>query len=159
MPKDGPRCDVAVEVEFEQDSRTRTFWRTVKTLTGGVPGQKDSWRGRSQWTPRLNDVGDRIVLYVGHEDRIWMYVRAGEREASPARAARMREISWMVQDQMSDEILGNDLEKNSEEGRTISVERHWVRNDEEGWPEAAQWLKDQQVRLEAILDESLNSTT
>ena len=157
--KMGRRCDVAVEVEFEQDSRTQAFWRTVKTLTGGVPGQKDSWRGRSQWTSRLNDIGDRILLYVGHEDRMWLYVRAGEREASPARAARMREVSWMMQDQMSDEILGNDLEKYSEEGRTISVERQWDRDDEEGWPDAAQWLKDQQVRLEAILDESLNSIT
>ena len=156
--KMGRRCGVDVEVEFEQDSRTQAFWRTVKTLTGGVPGQKDSWRGRSQWTSGLNDVGDRILLYVGHEDRMWLYVRAGEREASPARAARMREISWMMQDQMSDEILGNDLEKYSEEGRTISVERHWDRDDEEGWAEAAQWLKDQQVRLEAILDESSNAT-
>ena len=156
--KMGRRCDVAVDVEFEQDSRTQAFWRTVKTLTGGIPGQKDSWRGRSQWTSRLNDTGDRILLYVGHEDRMWLYVRAGEREASPARAARMREISWMIQDQMSDEILGNDLEKYSDEGRTISVERRWDRDDEEGWPEAAQWLKDQQVRLEAILDESLNAT-
>ena len=65
----------------------------------------------------------------------------------------------MMQSQMSDEILGNDLEKYSNEGRTISVERPWDRDDEEGWPDAAQWLKDQQVRLEAILDESLNSTT
>ena len=103
--KMGRRCDVAVEVEFEQDSRTQAFWRTVKTLTGGVPGQKDSWRGKSQWTSRLNDIGDRILLYVGHEDRMWLYVRAGERETSPARAARMREISWMMQNQMSDEIL------------------------------------------------------
>ena len=53
---------------------------------------------------------------------------------------------------------GNDLAKNSEDGRTISIERHWDRDEEKGWPDAAQWLKDQQVRLEAILDESLNST-
>lgn len=71
----------------------------------------------------------------------------------------MREISWMMQGQMSDEILGNDVEKSSEEGRTISVERHWDRDDEEGWADAAQWLKDQQIRLQAILEESLNSTT
>ena len=71
----------------------------------------------------------------------------------------MREISWLMQDQMSDEVLGNDVEKHSDEGRTISVERQWDRDDEEGWPEAAQWLKDQQVRLKAILEESLDSRT
>ena len=90
---------------------------------------------------------------------MWLYVRAGEREASPARAARMRAVSWMIQDQMSDEVLGNDLEKHCKEGRTISVERRWDRDDEDGWPEAAQWLNDQQVRLDTILDESLNATT
>ena len=48
--KMGERCDVAVEVEFEEDNRTKTFWRLFKEHAGGVPGQKDTWRGASQWT-------------------------------------------------------------------------------------------------------------
>ena len=45
--KMGERCDVRVEVEFEEDSRTQAFWRFLKTHVGGIPGQKDTWRGAS----------------------------------------------------------------------------------------------------------------
>ena len=43
-------CGVSVEVQLGGVGRTATFWRRLKERTGGVPGQKDSWRGPSQWT-------------------------------------------------------------------------------------------------------------
>ena len=46
----GERCGVSVEVQLGGVGRTATFWRRLKERTGGVPGQKDSWRGPSQWT-------------------------------------------------------------------------------------------------------------
>ena len=45
--KMGERCGVRVEVEFDEKSRTQSFWRFFKEHAGGVPGQKDTWRGRT----------------------------------------------------------------------------------------------------------------
>ena len=41
----GERCGVAVEVDFEEDNRTKVFWKFFKEHAGGIPGQKDTWRG------------------------------------------------------------------------------------------------------------------
>ena len=149
--KMGRRCGVRVEVEFEDDSRTRAFWRFLKTHAGGVPGQKETWRGASQWTSPLNSFGDRIGLYVGNPNLLWLYIRAGESQGSQERAARMRQYSWMIRDQMDDQELGENLEKNSEAGMTVAVQNRWTRDDEDEWPEAAQWIKEQHERLRAIV--------
>ena len=152
--KMGERCNAQIEVEFEEDNRTQAFWRVFKAVTGGVPGQKDTWRGASQWTSPLNASEDRIGFYVGRTDVLWLYVRAGESHNSDARTARMRQLSGMIQDQMSDQELGDNLERNVEEGMTVTVQRRWDRDDADEWPDAAQWLKDQQLRLKAILTEA-----
>ena len=34
---------------------------------------------------------------------------------------------------------------------TVSVRRQWTRDDEDEWPEAADWIKEQYERLHAIL--------
>ena len=149
--KMGRRCDVKVEVEFEEDSRTQAFWRFFREHTRGVPGQKDSWRGTSQWTNPLNSSGDRIGFHVGNPELLWLYIRAGESRGSPDGAARMRQYSWRIRDQMGDQELGENLEKNSENGVTVSVRRQWTRDDEDEWPEVADWIKEQYERLRAIL--------
>ncbi len=149
--KMGERCDVRVEVEFEEDSRTQAFWLFLKQLTGGVPGQKDTWKGTNQWTSPVNSAGDRIGLYVGNPDHLRLYIRAGESQASEERASRMRQYSWMIRDQMGDQEIGGNLEKYSSQGTTVYVRRSWVRDDEAGWPEAAQWIEEQHERLRTIL--------
>ena len=50
--------------------------------------------------------------------------------------------------------MGNDVSE-SEKGRSISVRRVWDRDDQEVWPEAAFWIKDQADRLQAIAEASL----
>ena len=74
--KMGERCGVAVEVEFEENTRTQAFWKLFKEREGGIPGQKDYWRGASQWTSPLNAAGDRVGVYVGNPELIWLYIRA-----------------------------------------------------------------------------------
>ena len=149
--KMGERCDVSVEIEFDDKSRTRSFWKFLKEHAGGVPGQKDTWRGASQWSSR-NDGSDNYVgIYVGNPELLWLYIKSGESEASEERAARMRRFSWMIRERMSDQQLGGNLERNSIRGWTISVERPWVRDDENDWPEAALWIREQCERLHAIV--------
>ena len=157
--KMGERCGVAVEIEFEEDTRTQAFWKLFKEREGGIPGQKDTWRGKSQWTSPLNASRDRIGIYVGHQELLWLYIRAGERQASKERTARTQRYSWMIRDQMDDQQLGENLEKNSADGMTITVQKHWARDDEGEWPEAAQWIREQFERLRTILAESSRQKT
>ena len=152
--KMGERCDVAVEVEFEEDNRTKTFWRFFREHAGGIPGQKETWRGASQWTSPLNTSGDRVAIYVGNPKLLWLYIRAGDGQGSAERVARMRRYSWTIREQMADQELGENLDKNSEEGMSLPVQRRWSRDDEEEWRDAAQWIKEQYERLRAVLSDS-----
>ena len=149
--KMGGRCGVTVNVEFEENTRAQEFWKLFKEREGAIPGQKDKWRGKSQWTAPLNTAGDRVVIYVGHAELLWLYIRAGERQASQERAARMRRYSWLIYDQLADQQLGENLEKHSSDGMTITVQRAWTRDDEDEWPEVAGWIKEQFERLRAIV--------
>ena len=151
--KMGERCDVAVEVEVDEDNRTKAFWRLLKEHAGGVPGQKDTWRGASQSTAPLNSYGDRVSIYVGNAV-LWLYIRKGAGGASGEGSGRMRRYSWTIREQMADQELGEDLEKNTETGMTVHVRRPWSRDDEDEWPDAAQWITEQYERLHAVLTDS-----
>ena len=107
MPSDAARwvrCGVNVEVLFKDENRTAVFWRFLKERTGGVPGQKGRWRGPSQWTSALNPDGDRVGIYVGNPDLLWLYLRSGwGADRTAKRAARVRHYSWMIQQTMGDQ--------------------------------------------------------
>lgn len=149
----GKRCDTLVEVEIRSDDQTMLFWRFLKEQTGGLPGQKDTWRGPSQWTSPINTEGDRVAIYVGNPELLWLYIRAGTSQDSNERSDRMRHYSFIIKQYMSDQILGENFEKNASEGWTISVQRQWIRDDEDEWLEAALWIKEQQERLAEILNQ------
>ena len=157
--KMGERCGVMIEVEFEKSTRAQAFWKRFKECEGGIPGQKDSWRGASQWSARLNAEGDRIGIYVGHPELLWVYIRAWEPQASAQRAARMRRHSRKIHEEMGDQVLGENFEKTSADGMTITVQTNWTRDDEEKWPEAARWIKEQFERLRAILSDPPGEAT
>ena len=148
--KMGERCGVKVQVELPRggEAMAEKFWKFLANM-GGVPGQKDNWRGASQWTSPFNDFGDRVGIYVG-PDSLGLYGRAGG-EKSVDRAKRMCDVSRMICDQMSDQCLSGDLESQSKEGRTVYIEQSWIRDDEESWDEAGQWIQDQSERLHTIL--------
>ena len=156
--KMGQRCGALIEVEFRENVLTPAFWRLLSTHEGGVPGQKESWRGTTQWTRPLNSEGDTIGIYVGNPDRLWLYIRAGQSQPSEDRAARMRRYSRRICEQMSDQILGENLESESNKGRTVAVKRLWTREDESEWPEAAQWIMEQCERLQSIMAAPLDPT-
>ena len=154
--KMGERCDAAVDVEFDEDNRTKAFWGHFKEHVGGVPGQKDTWRGASQSTAPLNSFGDRVSIYVGNAV-LWLYIRKGAGGESGEGSARMRRYSWTIREQLADQELGEDLDKSSENGMTIHVRRSWSRDDEDDWPDAAQWIKEQFQRLSTILVDPLST--
>ena len=53
----------------------------------------------------------------------------------------------MIRDQMGDQEIGGSLEQCSSQGTTVYVRRPWIRDDEAGWSDAAQWIKEQHERL------------
>ena len=55
--KMGKRCGVSIEVQFEEESQTQAFWRFLKAHVGGVPGQKESWRGGNTVDRSFQTVG------------------------------------------------------------------------------------------------------
>ena len=149
--KMGARCGVRVEVEFDGTSQTQAFWRVLKD-TGGVPGQNEGWRGPSQWTSPVNSSGDRIVISAGQKI-IGLYIRVGKSEESNGGIGRVRQYSWKIREQMGDQELGGNLEKRSEDGNTVIVQRPWTPDDEREWPDAARWIVEQLERLREIAAE------
>ena len=146
----GKRCGVTIEVEFPKKSPAQEFWKFLKEFTGGVPGQKDTWRGESQWTSPLNSVGDIVSIYIG-PNRLWLFVRTGNHSDPLNTAERMRHYSKVIQQEMGDQDISGDMEKNAAKGMTPVVQKEWNRDDEGEWPDAALWLKTQQERLALIL--------
>ncbi len=147
----GNTCGIGVDVEINDANPNPRFWKLLKEQEGGLPGQKDSWRGGSQWTPPLNRTGDRVGIYVGNEDLLWLYIKAAESEASQARVERMRRYSRKMRQMMGDQDLGANVGEEGANGRSIAVRRPWVREDEDAWPDAAQWIKEQFDRLHRIV--------
>ena len=150
----GNRCGVTVEVEFDEGSVTQEFWKFLKDHVGGVPGQKDTWRGASQWSAREGGPSDYVGIYVGNEDLLWLYIKSGESQPSGERADRMRRYSWAIRERMGDQRLGDNLDRNCANGTSITVQRPWVRDDKGEWPDAAQWIREQCDRLHAIVGDS-----
>ena len=152
--KMGERCGIEVEVEIlgEEYSQNWRFWRFLKEKTGGLPGQKDHWRGRNQWANSGNDFDDWIGINVGNPDRLWLYVLSGNKKSENS-VSRMKAISRIIRNQMADQEITGDMQSESELGRSLSVQRDWVRDDENDWPEAAQWIMDQHERLRKIATE------
>ena len=144
----GERCGVSVEVVVNEANSEQSFWHFLKDHKVDVPGQKDSWSDRvTQWTDAINSQGDRIAIYVGNPDRLWLFVRSGENQRSPKRDARMLEYSDKIKTMLADQDLTDDIEKASVQGQTIRIEKQWIREDESQWPAAADWLVDQYERL------------
>ncbi len=148
----GERCGVGVQVEIVSDQAdvTEGFWKFFKNVTGGISGQNEKWRGGHQRTKPCNMFGDTIGIYVGNTDLLWLFVRAGG-EQTTNHSERMRRISQMICEQMADQQLSDDLEKEAENDRSIRVLRAWVRDNEDEWSEACLWIRDQYERLCLIL--------
>ena len=150
MSRNGDRCGLSVEVEFpEKPDTTTAFWSFLKKETAGLPGQSDEWRSWNCWTTELNEAGDMIGVSLADE-WLGLYLRASEYQDTPSRAARMLHHSRTIRELMSDQDFDGTAESRSRDGRSVTVRREWDRDDRDGWPDAARWIKDQADRLEAI---------
>ena len=148
----GERCGLLVEVEFQDTPDMRkAFWRRLKAETGGLYRQRDGWRSWIVWTRELNELGDMVGVSLRRES-IGLYLRASPSKNPSGRAQRMLQYSRTIRQSMYDQELDRNEVSESENGRSVSVRRAWDRDDQEAWPEAALWIKDQADRLQAIAE-------
>ena len=138
-------------VEFDEDTTDQRFWELLKNHAGGVPGQNDTWKGKTQWSTREGKSADCVGIHIGNSETLRLNIKSAESQPSEERAARMRHYSWMIRESIGDQQLGDDLERSSSKGTSITVERPWARDDEDEWPDATQWIKEQCDRLHAII--------
>jgi len=146
----GEKCGTLVEVEIpDTPHMSKAFWTLLKAETGGLYRQRDGWRGWIIWTQELNELRDMIGVSLRQES-IGLYLRAAPSKNPSDRTHRMLQYSQTIRQSMYDQNLAGNEVSESEKGRSISIRRAWDRDDQEAWPEAAQWIKDQADRLQAI---------
>ena len=148
-------------------SQVDPFWLLLEKETGGLPGQ-EGWKRTNivQWTKILNNDGDRIGVYIGNAELVFLNITGGVDEQGAGRVQRMKRFSKKLINEIKDQQLGdgkktidemhqreieNYIEKESQEGRSIKVQRAWNRFNQEEWPEVAMWIKQQFDRLNAIV--------
>ena len=145
------RCSVSIEIEYPEADLSQMFWNFLKENHGGVLGQRSTWRGPAQRTSYLNEFKDVIRYHIGDPDQIQIYVRATTNTTKAESIERMSRFSRFIEQEMSDQILGEHAEQLSRQGRSIAILKPWDQEDVEGWSEPAIWLKDQAERLETIV--------
>ena len=64
----------------------------------------------------------------------------------------MKHYSSVIRSTMGDQRIAEGADRHSRRGWSVSVERPWVREDRDEWPETASWIKEQAGRLAAILE-------
>ena len=154
------------EMTIYGNDETDPFWLLLKKETGGLPGQ-EKWirRNATQWTEILNTEGDRIGVYINNYKLLWLTITGSITDQKGDYKLRMKLFSQIIIYKMSDQQLAGEkkiiermteyeinkcIEKASDKGRSIRVQMEWIRDDQNGWPEAAHWIKQQFERLNAI---------
>lgn len=150
----GQQCGVNVEVRgVDEVPRRQAFYHFLRQRTGGLPGQTDVWRGKNQWTKPLNRHGDRVGLLVV-DDALHLCIRKPWGQGTSAElAARLLRYSGKIRSEMGDQRIEGEPHAASLEGRTVWLKRPWTYEDDEDWPDAAAWIKEQYERLRFILEE------
>ena len=149
-----------------RNDETDPFWLVLKKETGGLPGQ-ENWisRNATQWTDILNSEGDRIGVYINNNRLLWLTITGSKEDRKGDYKLRMKLFSQIIIYKMSDQQLAGErkiiekmtkyeinkcIEETSKKGQSIRVQMEWIRDDQDGWPEAAHWIKQQFERLNVI---------
>jgi len=150
----GQQCGANVEIRgVDEVHRRQAFYRFLRQRTGGLPGQTDGWRGKNQWTKPLNSHGDRVGLVVV-DDAIYLCIRKPWGQGTSAElATRFLRYSVRIGSEMGDQRIEGDPHAASLEGRTVWLTSQWTYEDDEDWPDAAAWIKEQYERLRFVLEE------
>lgn len=104
-----------------------------------------------QWSEDLNKYKDKIGFCI-ESDKIQLYIRSGVEDKSqpPERTRQMEEYSRLIRKYLSDQ-QPFDNKRQEKKGASIRVQRKWSRDNMAQWPQVAQWVKEQFVRLQAII--------
>lgn len=85
-------------------------------------------------------------------ESIGLHLKASPYKNPSGRAQRMLQYSRTIRASMYDQELDGNEGSECRNERSVSVRRAWDRDDQEAWPEAALWIKDQADRMQAIAE-------
>ena len=147
---EGSQGNAMARLNQEVYSQISSFWELLKENIDKLP-KRDAWKMGVQWSTPLNGDGDKIAINFGDREKIWIYVRSGDETGpSSARTLRMLEYSRLIRKHFYN--LEPFRDKGAEsKGRSIGIQRSWMRSDQEEWPGIALWVKEQFEKLEKIV--------
>ena len=126
----------------------RNFYECHKVEMDDMPKKNDN--DNRKWSLPLNQRCDRIGIYVGNSEKIWIYIRSGHEGKSPTRTKRMVKYSDEIRSRLSDQQPFRDKRAESD-GRSIGVQRGWKLEEPNEWPAIIYWIKVQFKRLKEIV--------
>ena len=79
----------------------RNFYECLKVEIDDMPKKNDN--DNRKWSLPLNQRCDRIGIYVGNSEKIWIYIRSGHEGKSPTRTKRMVKYSDEIRSRLNDQ--------------------------------------------------------
>lgn len=129
----------------------RNFYECLKVEIDDMPKKNDN--DDRKWSLPLNQRCDRIGIYVGNSEKIWIYIRSGHEGKSPTRTKRMIQYSNEIRNRLNDQKPFRDKRAEGA-GRSIGVQRDWTLEEPDKWPVIIYWVKVQFKRLKEIVVDS-----
>lgn len=134
----------------EECDLIRSFWELLKKDIPEIRERRVE-RRETQWSVALNKQQDKIGFFFG-ANIVQLYIRSGVEDKSepPERKQQMKEYSQLIRMQLSDQqpFYGKNQER---KGRSIRIQKSWVRDKKVQWPHTAQWIKELVVKLKEII--------
>ncbi len=134
----------------EESDLIFSFWELLKKDIPEIRLRRAE-RTIIQWSVDLNKHKDKIGFCI-ESDKIQLYIRSGIEDKSkpPERTKQMEEYSRLIREKLSDQqpFYGKNQER---EGRSIRLQKLWVRENKTQWLPVAQWVKEMFVALNEIV--------
>lgn len=135
----------------EKENQMQEFWELLRNEIKYFSKEKVDPSGRN-WSENLNEDEDKIGIYLGNSNNIWLYIKSGSSKRCDERTKQMQECSKQIRKKTDGKqsIYDKDQYRGEREGRSIGLKRTWEQENAEEWPEIANWVKDQFELLREI---------
>ena len=136
----------------DKENQIQEFWELLSKKIEYLSKEKASKDGK-QWSDELTEDEDKIGIYLGSSNNMWLYIKSGSSKRCDQRTNQMLECSRRIREKIGNKRLISDENQNNRErdGRSIKIKRTWARGNVQEWPEIANWVRDQFEFLREIV--------
>ena len=136
----------------DKENQIQEFWELLRKKIEYLSKEKASKDGK-QWSDELTEDEDKIGIYLGSSNNMWLYIKSGSSKRCDQRTNQMLECSRLIREKIGNKrLISNESQINREhDGRSIKIKRTWARGNVQEWPEIANWVKDQFEFLREIV--------